>query len=98
MTVKTADEWKDKVLPALESKEKEFKFTSEMDITKEDLWQCLSDTTWKDNPKKRLHEIIRDIFHLQTTAYMDYVTVGALTSTDDDLLEAVQALTQNENK
>lgn len=96
MIEKTAEEWKETVLPALRSKEKEFQFTSHVDISREDIWQCLCDTVWKNNPKKRLHEIIQDIFRLQSTTYMDYVTMGALTSRDDDLLGAVQALTQNE--
>ncbi|HLR42234.1 MAG TPA: post-transcriptional regulator [Pseudogracilibacillus sp.] len=96
MDLKPADQWKEKVIPALESKEREFKITSKVDISKEDIWQCLCDTTWKNNPEKRLYEIIHDIFYLQTTTYMDYVTIGALTTTDDDLLSAVQAITGNE--
>jgi|SRR5699024_3365636 len=97
MDVKTVDQWKEIVLPALESKEREFKFTSKVDISKEDIWQCLCDTAWKDNPQKRLHEVIHDIFYLQTATYMDYVTIGALTTTDDDLLGAVQAITGNKD-
>lgn len=95
MDVKPINEWKEIVMPALESKEKEFKIISKVNISKEDIWQCLSDTIWKKNPKKRLHEVIHDIFYLQTATYMDYVTIGALTKTDDDLLGAVQAITGN---
>lgn len=97
MSVKTIEKWKEMVMPALESKEREFKITSKVDISKEDIWQCLCDTRWKNNPKKRLHEVIHDIFYLQTTTYMDYVTIGALTTTDDDLLGAVQAITRNKD-
>ena len=42
------------------------------------LWSCLEEKVWKGNPKKRLHEVIQDIFHLSPHTYMNFMTIEAL--------------------
>src|SRR5690625_1739530 len=98
MEEKTVQEWKPYIIPALESKRSEFKTIGYEDVTEAMIWRCLEEKIWKGNPKKRLHEIIQDIFHLQTTTYMNFVQVEALQGQDDDLMASIQAVMQPEKE
>lgn len=92
MEEKTVQEWKQHVLPALETKISEFKLVGYEDVTEEMIWRCLEETVWKGNPKKRLHEIVKDIFHLQPNTYMNFITMEAMQKDDDDLTASIQAV------
>lgn len=98
MEEKTIQEWKSFVIPALLSKQGEFKLIGYSDVTTEEIWQCLKTRVWKGNPPKRLHEVVQDIFHLPTATYMSYITVNALQVDDDDLLSSIQAVTKGEQQ
>ena len=92
MEEKTVEEWKQHVQPALESKISEFELVGYKDVTEEMLWRCLEETVWKGNPKKRLHEIVKDIFHLQPNNYMNFMAKEAMQKEDDDLKASIQAV------
>lgn len=96
MEKKTVQEWKDIVAPALRSKQGEFKLIGYADVSTEKIWQCLEERVWKNNPQKRLHEVVEDIFHLSTATYMNFMTVKALKSDKDDLMASIQAVTEGE--
>lgn len=88
---KTVQEWKTHIIPALYTKQSEFKLMGYPEITCDDIWACLEEKIWKGNPKKRLHAITQDIFHLSVSTYMSYLTVSALKE-DDDLISSIQAV------
>jgi len=90
---KTVQEWKTHILPALYSKQSEFKLIGYTEVTKEEIWKCLEEKIWKGNPNKRLHEVVQDIFHLPASTYMNYMTVDALKVEEDDLMASIHALT-----
>lgn len=92
MEKKTAQEWRPYIIPAINSKLSEFKLIGYGDVNEDVLWRCLEEKVWKGNPKKRLHEIIQDIFHLQPSTYMNFLTVETLQDQDDDLLASIQAV------
>src|SRR5699024_8014462 len=94
---KTVQEWREKVEPALLSKQRDFKIIGYKDVSKEEIWQCLEEKVWKGNPTKRLYQVVEDIFHLSTATYMSYMTVNALKADDDDLMASIQAVTEGEN-
>ena len=98
MEKKTVQEWREKIEPALLSKQRDFKIIGYKDVSKEEIWQCLEEKVWKGNPKKRLYQVVEDIFHLSTATYMSYMTVNALKTDDDDLMASIQAVTEGENK
>lgn|SRR5690606_36787873 len=94
---KTVKEWKSYIIPALESKQSEFKLVGYTDVTQDEIWSCLEEKVWKGNPKKRLHEVIQDIFHLSPSTYMNFMTVNVLQIEDDDLMTSIEALTNDKN-
>ncbi|MGM8212973.1 post-transcriptional regulator [Virgibacillus sp. W0430] len=89
--VKTVDNWKTYVEPALISKAKEMQLMGYSEATLEGIWECLVNKVWKNNPSKRLYEIVQDIFHLNSTTYMSYLTVQSQDQ-EDDLLATINAL------
>ncbi|HLS35404.1 MAG TPA: post-transcriptional regulator [Bacillota bacterium] len=95
MAKKTVEEWRPYVQEVLESKTKEFHSLGYSRVTPDELWHCLIHNVWNGNPKLRLHAIVRDIFKLKTQVFMNYLTMKAYQ--DDDLLESIEALTQEES-
>lgn len=89
--VKEVKEWKDQIGPALESKLYEFQQMGYTRATSEDIWKCLTKKVWKGSPKKQIHEVVQDIFHLGSNIYLSYLTVEAYQ--DDDLSASIAALT-----
>ncbi|MFS0672920.1 post-transcriptional regulator [Ornithinibacillus sp. 179-J 7C1 HS] len=89
--IKTVDNWKEELKPALESKALEFQLMGYSKATEEDVWNCLSKKVWKGNPEKRLYEVVQDVLHLSSTIYMSYLTIDAYQ--DDDLMASIAALT-----
>ena len=92
MVIHHVSQWKEMMTPVLESKVDEFKLLGYSKATTEDVWRCLCQKVWKGNPEKRLHEVVEDIFHLNSGTYMSYLTVEAYQ--DDDLLASIAALTK----
>ncbi|WP_186576513.1 post-transcriptional regulator [Aquibacillus kalidii] len=91
--VKPVSEWKAMLSIVIESKVEEFKLLGYSRTTPDDVWNCLNDKVWNnDDPEKRLHEVVQDIFHLSANKYMSYLTVQ--TYNDDNLLASIAALTQ----
>lgn len=90
---KAVEEWKPLLQPVLISKVDEFHLLGYEEATQEDIWNCLVEKVWKGNPAKQLHEIVHEIFHLNTTVYMSYLTVNAYQ--DDDLLASIAAVSNN---
>lgn len=87
---KQVTEWRSNVEPFLTSKLEEFLLMGYSRATIEDIWNCLEKNVWKDNPQKRLYEVVQDIMHLRATVYMNYLTVKAYQ--DDDLMASIQAV------
>lgn len=95
LEVKDVSEWKSMIEEVLDSKVREFHLLGYSRATSEDIWSCLEDRVWKGNSKKRLHEIVQDIFHLKSNTYMSYLTVNAYQ--DDDLMDSIAALTEDKS-
>lgn len=93
--VKSVNEWKDLMIPALDSKKSEFQLLGYSQATREEIWNCLVQKVWKGNPSKRVYEVAQDIFHLASTIYLSYLTVKAYE--DDDLFASIQAITNTKN-
>ncbi|WP_068674453.1 post-transcriptional regulator [Oceanobacillus sp. Castelsardo] len=87
----TVNEWKEQMKPILESKAFEFQSMGYSQVTTEEVWNCLVAKVWKGNPKKRMHEITQDIFHLGSNVYLSYLTVKSYEN--DDLMASIAALT-----
>lgn len=85
------EEWKEKLMPALESKVEEFHLMGYHQATKENIWTCLKKGVWKGTQNKRLHEIIQDIFHLSGHKFMSHLTVNAYKD-DSDLMSSIEAV------
>lgn len=98
MEEKTIKEWKTHIIPVLYTKQSEFKLVGYTEVTRDEIWRCLEEKVWKGNPKKRLHEVVMDIFQLSTTTYMSFMTVRALQADKDDLKASIQALTEPKNE
>ncbi|GAA0442604.1 hypothetical protein GCM10008983_19610 [Lentibacillus halophilus] len=92
-TIKTVHEWKTDVMPALESKANELRLLGYHHVTSGDVWECLNEKVWKNNPTKRLYEIVQDIFQLSSNTYMSYLTINA--HQDDNLMASIAALTES---
>ncbi|MFZ3576430.1 post-transcriptional regulator [Virgibacillus sp. DJP39] len=93
--IRSVNEWKKTMEPALLSKVHEFKTMGYSKSSTEDIWGCLVQKVWKGNPSKRLHEVIQDVFHLPAATYLSYLTVKAYE--DDDLMASIQAVTKMNN-
>ncbi|WP_343272867.1 post-transcriptional regulator [Lentibacillus songyuanensis] len=92
--MRSVDEWKSRIKPALDSKTSEMKLLGYRQATNDDIWNCLVQKVWKGNPSKHLYEVIQDIFHLPTNVYMSYLTLEAYQ--DEDLMASIAALTIDE--
>lgn len=87
---KHVKEWKPYVKPVLTSKVEEFLLMGYSRATDEDIWNCLKQHTWKNNPPKRLYQVVQDILHLRASVYMNYLTLKAYK--DDDLMSSIEAV------
>lgn len=92
MDKKTVNEWRSIVEPALNSKVEEFIQTGYLKATNENVWKCLKASVWKNNPSKKIHEVVQDIMHLSSNQYMSYLTIDSYQ--DDDLMASIAALTR----
>ncbi|ASK63087.1 hypothetical protein CFK37_13495 [Virgibacillus phasianinus] len=90
-TLRSINEWKAVMEPALESKVSEFKLMGYSSASTEEIWNCLVQKVWKGNPSKHVYEVVQDIFHLASNIYLSYLTVKAYE--DDDLMASIQAVT-----
>ncbi|WP_101844405.1 post-transcriptional regulator [Halobacillus sp. Marseille-P3879] len=90
--IKPVNEWKDAINPVLNSKANEFRLLGYKNATAEDVWQCMLKKIWKNNSKKRLYEVVQDVFHLSNNQYVSYITVEAYQN--DDLMASIEALKQ----
>ncbi len=88
--------WKDTVQPVLESKAEEFKHLGYSNTDKEAIWKCMMKKVWKNNPNKRIHEVVQDIFHLSTNQYISFITVEAYQN--DDLMASIHAVNTHSDK
>lgn len=89
--VRSVNEWKEAMEPALESKKSEFQLMGYSQASTDEIWHCMVQKVWKGNPPKRVYEVVQDIFHLASTIYLSYLTVKAYE--DDDLMASIQAVT-----
>lgn len=89
-------EWKNKLTPALKSKQFEFKMMGYKDISTNDIWECLLEKVWKNQSFPPLYQVVQDILHLPIQVYMSYLTLNAYQVTDDDLMASIRAVTDNE--
>lgn len=90
--VRSVEEWKRFMEPALDSKTTEMKLMGYPEATNDEIWDCLMEKVWKGNPPERLYEVTQDIFHLASNVYMSYLTLHA--QQDDNLMASIQALTK----
>ena len=98
MKEKSVREWKEDIQPVLKSKVNEFNTLGYQDVTVSEIWECLEKQVWKGNPKKRIHEVIQDVFHLQPGTYINHIRIGALRSDKDDLMSSIHAVTGNDEE
>lgn len=96
MIIKHVDEWKEEVYPILLSKQNEFLSIGYDDVSIDQIWTCLVERVWKNNPNKKLHEIVQDIFHLRASTYMGFITINALQDEETDMMESIRSLMGNE--
>lgn len=92
MEKKPIKEWKPIVELYLDSKVQEFIQIGLSKTTKEEVWKCLEEKVWKKDDQKRLHEVVQDIMHLNSSDYMSYLTIGA--HENEDLMTSIRALTK----
>lgn len=90
--IRAVTEWKPLIKHVLDSKMEEFVLMGYSQATNENIWKCLEEKVWKKNQKKRLYEVVQDVFHLQSNTYMSYLTINAYQN-DDDLMASIAALT-----
>jgi hypothetical protein len=86
----TVNEWREQLEPVLQSKAEEFHLMGYNQATSDDIWNCLMKKVWTGNPKKRLYEVVADIFQLKTNVYLSYLTANA--QADDDLMASISAV------
>lgn len=89
------EDWKELLIPALESKVEELHLMNYQQANIENVWACLKEKVWKETSHKRLYEVTQDIFHLSGSVFMGYLTVNAYTD-DSDLMSSIKAV-MNEN-
>lgn len=94
MKLRSVQEWKPLVIEVIASKANEFQLFGYDEATPEVVWECLVNKVWKGNPRKRLHQVVQDIFHLNPHLFMSYLTIQSFQS--DDLMESIAALTEGE--
>ncbi|WP_173916034.1 post-transcriptional regulator [Halobacillus sp. Marseille-Q1614] len=82
--------WKGTVQPVLDSKAEEFRQLGYSNTASEDIWKCMMKKVWKNDPAKRLYEVVQDIFHLSSNQYVSYITVEAYQN--DDLMASINAV------
>ncbi|MGN8645623.1 post-transcriptional regulator [Gracilibacillus sp. HCP3S3_G5_1] len=85
--------WKHELHDVLESKVNEFQLLDYSKATSEDIWNCLLEKVWKGDPKKSLHEVVQDIFHLHPNLFMTYLTQQSFK--DNNFQESLDALLGN---
>ncbi|MFG6148406.1 post-transcriptional regulator [Halobacillus sp. B23F22_1] len=88
--LKPASQWKETIWPVLVSKANEFRLIGYKKASVEDVWQCMQKKIWKNNPQKRLYEVVQDIFHLSNNQYVSFITVEAYQN--DDLMASIEAI------
>lgn len=93
---KTVHQWKKQIDPVVTSKMEELHLLGYHRATKEDVWNCLVKKVWKEEPKKRLHEIVQDVFHLSSHTYVGFLTADAYQN--EDLLASIEAVTHTDNE
>lgn len=90
---KTVNDWIPAIQVVLKSKVEEFILMGYSQATTADVLKCLQNHIWKGNPKKHLHEVVQDIYKLDASTYMNYLTVNVYQ--EDDLLSSIAALTED---
>ena len=73
------DRFRNKVKPALKSKQEEFLIFGYGSVSEEDIWGFLVNKKWqKDSSEMKLFEIVQDILSLKAGEFMNYTQVKAL--------------------
>ncbi len=88
--IQNVNEWKTAVSPFLDSKVEELQLMGYSQATREDVWKCLVKKVWKGNPDKKLHQVVHEIMHLQSSTYLSYLTVQSYE--DNDLMASIAAI------
>lgn len=65
-------ELKERVTPALETKQKEFKKTYMYDVSIEEMWNYLKTQKWKSSENLTLYDIVNDILKLTQDELEEY--------------------------
>lgn len=60
------------LIPALNVKIKSLKKSNHKDITKEDIWNCLKETKWKNSIDLTLADMVQDIIHIDNNELISY--------------------------
>ncbi len=62
----------------LNMKMEEFHLLGYDRVTKDDIWECLMNRTWKDvKEKSHMYELINDVLALSVSQYMNYLSLHA---------------------
>lgn len=73
------DRYRNKVRPALKSKQEEFLTFGYGRVSEEDIWGFLVNKKWrKEKREMRLYEIVQDVLSLKVGEFMNYTQVQAL--------------------
>jgi len=86
----TVNEWKERLAPVLQSKAEEFRLMGYPKADREEIWDCLMKKVWTGNPKKRLYEVVAEVYQLKTNVYLSYLTHNTLVN--DDLSASISAV------
>ncbi|WP_143588878.1 post-transcriptional regulator [Terribacillus halophilus] len=91
--LKTVNEWKAEVMPAIISKKDEFHLLGYEKASAADIWSCMEKKVWKKDTEKpkRLYEVVADIMQLNISVYMGYLTMSVYEE-DEDLMASIAAI------
>lgn len=94
--IQNVNEWKNVVIPFLDSKVEELQLMGYSQATREDVWKCLIQKVWKGKPDKKIHQIVHEIMHLKSSTYLSYLTVQSYE--DNDLMASIAAIMNSDEE
>ncbi|WP_108669475.1 post-transcriptional regulator [Peribacillus acanthi] len=80
------DEFKQSVMPALQSKREEFVLYGYGEVKEQDIWHYLQKKKWKKHQgSPLLHNIVNDILRLNVSEYIHFATIEAFKASSNGL-------------
>ncbi|WP_163101822.1 post-transcriptional regulator [Peribacillus alkalitolerans] len=80
------DEFRQNVIPALQSKREEFVLFGYGEVKEQDIWHYLQKKKWKKPQNSpSLHTVVNDILRLNVSEYMHFATIEAFKASSNGL-------------